>query len=49
MHFCPAEITLIMMMVEYLTTTYHYYVCGFKNRFLGADQHDLSDHYTDNE
>lgn len=38
-----------MMIVDYMTVTYHYYVCDFKTRFFGANEHDLSDHYTDQE
>ncbi len=48
-HICPEEIRLLMILVDYVTATYHYYVCGFKAKFLGAGKHNLIDHYTDNE
>lgn len=48
-HFCPEELRLIMILVDYAINMYHYYICAFKVRFLGADKHDLSDHYTDKE
>lgn len=48
-HICPVEISVLMMMVDYLTVTYHYYICNFKIRFLGAAEHDLNNHYTDDE
>jgi len=43
-HFCPEEIRLLMIVVDYLTATYHYYVCGFKAKFLGAEPHALEEH-----
>jgi len=48
-HFCPEELRLLMIAVDYVVSTYHYYVCGFKAKFLGADKHDLSDHYPEEE
>lgn len=49
MHFCPEELRLLMIAVEYVASMYHYWVCGFKTRFLGAEKHNLSEHYTDDE
>lgn len=49
MHFCPEEIRLVMIAVDYMVNTYHYYVCGFKVKFLGGEKHDLSEHFTDKE
>jgi len=49
MHFCPEELRLLMIFVDYCVATYHYYVCAFKVRFLGAKEHDLDDHYEDDD
>ena len=46
-HFCPEELRLLMILVDYCRSMYHYYVCAFKVRFLGAKAHDLSDHGED--
>ena len=49
MHFCPEEFRLLIIAFNYVVYMYHYYVCDFKVRFLGAEEHDFSDHYTDDE
>lgn len=49
MHICPEEIRLLLIAIDYVVNTYHYWVCGFKVRFLGAEKHDISEHYTDEE
>ena len=38
-----------MILVDYVVNTYHYWVCGFKVRFLGAEKHDIGEHFTDDE
>lgn len=44
MHFCPEELRLILIFANYCASMYHYYVCGFKTRFLGVKEHDVSEH-----
>ena len=43
-HICPEELRLLMILVDYVTATYHYYVCGFKAKYLGAEPHELEKH-----
>lgn len=43
-HFCPEEFRLLMILVDYVTATYHYYICGFKAKFLGTEPHTLEEH-----
>jgi hypothetical protein len=47
MHFCPEELRLLLVALQYCTSMYHYYICAFKVKFLGAEEHDLSEHFED--
>jgi hypothetical protein len=44
MHFCPEELRLLMIFIDYCRTMSHYYICSFKVRFMGAEEHDISEH-----
>lgn len=44
MHICPEELRLLLILVEYCRSTYHYYVCAFAVKYLGSEEHSLDDH-----
>jgi len=44
MHFCPEELRLLMIFIDYCRSMYHYYVCSLTVKFLGAKEHTLDEH-----